>query len=502
MAEQAQAWRANGESLIQVRQLVKVYEGPAGGFMALKAVDAQVERGEFVAVVGKSGCGKSTLINMLTGIDRPTSGEVWIDGTPVHDLNENKMAEWRGRSVGIVFQHFQLLPTLSLLENVMLPMELNGMYSKRERRKRASELLDLVEMIDHIHKLPSAISGGQQQRVAIARALANDPPLVVADEPTGNLDSKTADTIFLLFKKLVSEGKTILVVTHDDDLAKRVDRTIILSDGQIVNEYVAKALAALNRDQLDAVVRLIQPVTYPAGANIVSQGEVGDKFYIIVEGRAEVFIEQPGGTQVLVNHLEPGQYFGEMALAGNGFRTATVRASAGAEVSAVALDRDAFIRLVDESPALREELFHVIDQCLIRDRVQTLVELDEETLDELTQGLEIQSYVPGQVIIRQGTLGETFYLIVEGEVEVVAELPDGTERVINQLKSGQYFGEIALLGSGRRTVTVRAGGTAPVKVVEMNRAALDLLYESDQLKTEIDHLVDERLARSDRARAN
>jgi ABC-type lipoprotein export system ATPase subunit len=484
--------------LIEVRQLVKVYQTPAGGFMALKGIDAQVNPGEFVAVVGKSGCGKSTLINMLTGIDRPTSGEIWIKDVAVHTLSENEMAEWRGRNVGIVFQHFQLMPTLTLLENVMLPMELNKVYTRRGRRERATQLLDTVEMIDHIHKLPSAISGGQQQRVAIARALANEPPLIVADEPTGNLDSQTAEMIFRLFEKLVAGGTTILVVTHDDALAKRVNRTIILSDGEIVNEYLAQALSALNRDQLDAVVRLVEPSIYPPGANIVVQGEVGDKFYIITEGETEVIVEQPGGSQVLVQRRGPGEYFGEMALVGNGFRTATVRAAPESPVSAVALDVDALNRLLEESPTLHQELSRVVDQRLIQIQIQALTGLDPDTLHELTQGVESQSFAPGQFIIRQGALGETFFLIVEGEVDVVLEQIDGTERILNHHKRGQYFGEVALMGSGRRNATVRASGSTPARVVELDKATLErLMRDSVLFKDDLERRVDERQVHTD-----
>ena len=170
-------------------------------------------------MVGKSGSGKTTLINMIAGIDRPTAGEIWVGGTPVHTLSEGQMAVWRGRNIGIVFQFFQLLPTLTLLENVMLPMDFGGMYTSRQRKERGLHLLDLVGIAAHAYKLPSAVSGGQQQRAAIARALANDPPLIVADEPTGNLDSKTAGDVFSLFERLVTQGKTFVIVTHDVGLA-------------------------------------------------------------------------------------------------------------------------------------------------------------------------------------------------------------------------------------------------------------------------------------------
>jgi putative ABC transport system ATP-binding protein len=229
-------YRNGNDHLIDLRQVAKIYETDAGTFTALKDVDLQVDAGEFVAVVGKSGSGKSTLINMITGIDRPTSGEVLVGDTAVHTLKEGQMAVWRGRHIGVVFQFFQLLPTLTVVENVMLPMDFCNVYSMREREEKALHLLEQVEMTDHAHKLPTAVSGGQQQRVAIARALANDPPIIVADEPTGNLDSKTAESVFRLFEGLVDEGKTILMVTHDHDLAKRVTRTIILSDGVMLSD--------------------------------------------------------------------------------------------------------------------------------------------------------------------------------------------------------------------------------------------------------------------------
>jgi len=223
-------------SLIDLRNVVKAYDTAAGQFLALNGVDMTVSPGSFVSVVGKSGSGKSTLTNMITGIDRPSNGEVWVAGTPVHTLNEGQIAKWRGRNIGVVFQFFQLLPTLTIVENVMLPMSFCNMYARNERRQRALDLLARVEMADQADKLPTAISGGQQQRVAIARALANDPPIIVADEPTGNLDSKTADSVFHLFEELVGNGKTILMVTHDDDLAERAMRTVTIADGQILSD--------------------------------------------------------------------------------------------------------------------------------------------------------------------------------------------------------------------------------------------------------------------------
>lgn len=224
----------SAEYLISTRNLVKNYRTPAGDFPALKGINLTVGRGEFVAVVGKSGSGKTTLINMITGIDRPTAGEIVVAGAALSDLSEDQIARWRGRNLGVVFQFFQLLPTLSVIENVMIPMDFSASYPLRERRERALHLLDQVDIAEHADKLPSEISGGQQQRAAIARALANDPPIIVADEPTGNLDSKTADAIFNLFRDLVAKGKTLLMVTHDDDLAGRATRQVVVADGLIV----------------------------------------------------------------------------------------------------------------------------------------------------------------------------------------------------------------------------------------------------------------------------
>ncbi|MHB1296103.1 MAG: ABC transporter ATP-binding protein [Anaerolineae bacterium] len=234
--ENGQGGAAEQARLIDLRGVVKTYETAAGKFTALKSVDLAVDHSEFVAVLGKSGSGKSTLINMITGIDRPTAGEVLVGGRAIHHLSEGQMAVWRGRNVGVIFQFFQLLPTLTVIENVMLPMDFCGTYPARERKARALALLDQVEMAEHANKLPSAVSGGQAQRVAIARALANDPPILVADEPTGNLDSKTALQVFQLFESLVERGTTILMVTHDRDLARRVRRTVTLADGEIVDE--------------------------------------------------------------------------------------------------------------------------------------------------------------------------------------------------------------------------------------------------------------------------
>lgn len=235
---------AETRSMIVLKGVTKSYKTIAGDYLVLKGIDLALEAGEFVSIVGKSGSGKTTLLNMITGIDRPSSGEVWVNGTAIHKMSEGQMARWRGSNLGIVFQFFQLLPTLSVLENILLPMDFAGKYPYRERGQRAMHLLDLVGLADHAHKLPLALSGGQQQRVALSRALANDPAVLIADEPTGNLDSKTAEAVFELFHQLAGEGKSVVIVTHDSSLAAKTHRTTHIADGEIVGDE-SQPVAAL-----------------------------------------------------------------------------------------------------------------------------------------------------------------------------------------------------------------------------------------------------------------
>ncbi len=338
--------------LIQMHRVVKVFQNAAGPYQVLKEIDLDINRGEFVGIIGRSGSGKSTLINMITGIDRPTSGEVLVGGTPVHKLSENQMAGWRGQNLGIVFQFFQLLPMLSVADNVMLPMDFASKYSDSRRKKRALELLELVDMADHANKLPTALSGGQQQRAAIARALANDPPLIIADEPTGNLDSRTADSVFQMFADLVKHGKTIIMVTHDSSLAKRVQRTVLIADGQVVNEYVARALPLLTTDQMLFATRHLEPKSYAPRQTIIEEGQPGDRFYIITQGTVEVVLRRPDGHEVIAARLCPGQYVGEIELVRNRRTVASVRAGP-APLQAVTLDRDTFLQLLSQSDATR-----------------------------------------------------------------------------------------------------------------------------------------------------
>ncbi|MEZ4865743.1 MAG: ABC transporter ATP-binding protein [Caldilineaceae bacterium] len=225
--------RHSNAPVVAIQNVTKAFKVGTGAVEVLKGISLQVQPGEFVAIVGPSGNGKSTLLNMITGIDRPTDGEIIVTGQPVHKLSENQLAVWRREQVGIIFQFFQMLPALSLLQNVVLPMEFAGKYSRQERRDRALNLLELVGLADQADKLPSMVSGGQQQRAAIARALANDPPLLVGDEPTGNLDSKTASEVFDLFHQFVERGKTMIMVTHDKELAAQIPRTVEIQNGRI-----------------------------------------------------------------------------------------------------------------------------------------------------------------------------------------------------------------------------------------------------------------------------
>ena len=239
--------RPQPESLIELRQVVKTYESLGNAVTALNGISLKVCSSEFLVITGKSGSGKTTLVNMITGLDRPTSGEIWVDGVALNHLSPDRAARWRGRTLGVIFQSFELLPTLTVLQNVMMPMDFASRYPVKEQRQRALHLLEQVDIVDHALKLPSALSGGQQQRVAIARALANDPAILVADEPTGSLDAGTAEAVIDLFEDLARQGRTILLVTHDEDIAKRGARVITLLDGQSVDEkgdaHVSPALA-------------------------------------------------------------------------------------------------------------------------------------------------------------------------------------------------------------------------------------------------------------------
>ena len=348
--------------MIDLREVNKFYKTAAGDYQALKSVDLRIEAGEFVSVIGKSGSGKSTLLNMITGIDRPSSGEVNVNDMAVHQLGENRMARWRGKNLGIVFQFFQLLPTISVIENIMLPMDFCRTYPMRQREKRALDLLDMVELADHAYKLPTALSGGQQQRVAIARALANDPPIVIADEPTGNLDSKTADSVFELFKNLVAQGKTIIVVTHDSSLAKRTHRTALIADGEIVNEYVAHAMPTLTREQLVEAMHSGTLKSFEPGAMILAEGTDAKAFCIVTKGTVEVILPRANQSDVVAVQLGAGKFFGEMEFFHEKKHQASIRASEAGPVEVLAIGYDQLQQLLSRSEVTREALHQAADR--------------------------------------------------------------------------------------------------------------------------------------------
>ncbi len=351
--------------MIDIRRVVKTFKNAAGEFTVLKGVDLQIAPGEFVSIVGKSGSGKSTLLNMMTGIDRPTSGQVIVNGQDLYTaLGESERSRWRGRNLGIVFQFFQLLPMLSLLENVMLPMDYAGIYDFDERPRRAMQLLEMVGLTEQAAKLPLAVSTGQQQLAAIARALACDPPLLVADEPTGNLDSRTADVVIQIFERLVADGKTVIMVTHNPSLTARTTRNIIISDGEIVNETVARALPLLNHRQMLAVTRQVKRQSYHPNQPILQRDEHVDKFFMIERGQVEVVLRGKNRQDVTVARLGPGEYFGEVELLRGGKSIAAVRAAPDSPVDLLTLPRDEFCRLLKESPLTEEALGRIVQSRL------------------------------------------------------------------------------------------------------------------------------------------
>ncbi len=354
---------------IHLSRVVKQFKNAAGVFTVLKGIDLLLKQGEFVSVVGKSGSGKSTLLNMITGIDHPTSGEVLINGTNIYSMNESERALWRGKTLGVVFQFFQLLPMLTLLENVMLPMDFVGNYEFDERPKRAMELLKMVGLEQFAHKLPIAVSNGQQQSAAIARALANEPPIIVADEPTGNLDSRSAESIITLFDQLAKSGKTIAMVTHDPSLTERTTRTVIISDGELINETVAYSLPLLSHNQMMAATRQIERITYKSSQTIIHQGEHVPSFYMIEDGAVDIVLHGPTAEEVTIARLGKGEFFGEVELMKGGRSIATVRAANTGEVSLAALPRDRFMELLKESPLTEGTLASIVHTRIEQNRI-------------------------------------------------------------------------------------------------------------------------------------
>jgi ABC-type lipoprotein export system ATPase subunit len=354
----------HGRPAIVLNDVTKTYENAAGKFTALKNVDLQLNYGQFVSIVGKSGSGKSTLINMITGIDHPSSGKILVADTDIYQLSESKRALWRGREVGIVFQFFQLLPMLTLLENTMLPMDYTKAVPPGDREKRAMQLLRMVGLEKQADKLPASVSSGQQQSAAIARALATDPPIIVADEPTGNLDSRSADVIVNLFGELAQRGKTIAIVTHDPTLTSRTDQTVIISDGEIIDKTVAAALPMLDHPALLQATQEAERRTVPPGETILRQGEPVENFYMVVEGQVDIVLTDKACRDMSLARLGPGQFFGEVEILRGGGSIASVRAAAEGPVELAVLPRHSFQDLLTTSPRAEVALAEVISNRL------------------------------------------------------------------------------------------------------------------------------------------
>ena len=345
---------------IEMQKVQKVFKNAAGTFHVLKGLDLTLSQGEFVAIVGKSGSGKSTLLNMITGIDHPTGGNVIVNGVNVHAMNESTRSLWRGNNLGIVFQFFQLLPMLTLQENVMLPMDFVNKYDFDERPKRALELLTMVGLEKQAYKLPTTVSTGQQQCAAIARALATDPPVIAADEPTGNLDTKSSDVIISLFDHLVKSGKTIVMVTHDPSLTERTSRTVVISDGELINETVAKCFVNLSHHQLLDLTHNLETFNFDPGSPILTQDQSVDYLYLIVSGEVEISLHDQKGKRSIITSLKPDQFFGEIELTGSGRSIANVTASPESPVNLVGIKREKFLELLDNSQVTEEAIQNMV----------------------------------------------------------------------------------------------------------------------------------------------
>jgi putative ABC transport system ATP-binding protein len=353
------------DAMIDMHGIVKIFKNAAGEFTVLKGIDLTINRGEFVSIVGKSGSGKSTLLNMITGIDHPTSGKMIIGGTDIYTgVTESQRSRWRGRNLGIVFQFFQLLPMLTLVENVMLAMDFANMHDFDERPERAMELLKMVGLEKFANKLPALVSTGQQQLAAIARAMACDPPLLVADEPTGNLDTKSANAIIDLFEQLTQNGKTVVMVTHDPSLTSRTTRNIIIVDGELVDETVARCLPLLRHRHLLEFTKLVEERIYPAGETIIARNTPVEQFFMIRKGEVEVVLQDPRNSEVVISRLKPGEFFGEIELMSGGLSIANVRAASEEQVELLVLHRGDFLRVIEQSPITAEGLERIVQQRL------------------------------------------------------------------------------------------------------------------------------------------
>ncbi len=352
----------NKTPLIELKNISKTYVNAAGSFTALKDINLNFYQGEFVGVIGKSGSGKSTLVNMITGIDRPTEGEVLVDEVNVHAMKESQQARWRGLNLGVVFQFFQLLPMLTLVENVMLPMDFCNTYQEDERMPRALDLLAMMGLENEADKLPGAVSGGQQQSAAIARALANDPPIIVADEPTGNLDTKTAESVYDKFEALAEEGRTIIMITHDPEIEHRLSRTVLISDGEVIDPLLAKTFHWMTPPLLRTLGEALERRTYDLKQPLDVSADLANALILIESGIVGVKDQSHPG----VNHdLHPGQFLsGEDVVEDPKAKPFTATAK-GDPTQIGVLPYAAFLQATTHAPEVRSQLQHQLTQYLL-----------------------------------------------------------------------------------------------------------------------------------------
>ena len=339
--------------VISLHDVKKIFETDAGPFMALKGINLDFYQGEFIGVTGKSGSGKSTLINMITGIDHPSDGRIQVGDVVINSLSESDMARWRGKNLGIVFQFYQLLPMLSLFENVLLPMDLADVIPFDEREERAMMLLERVGMEEFAEKMPSEVSGGQQQTVAVARSMANDPSIVIADEPTGNLDTKTAERVFSIFEQMKEEGKTVIMITHDPNLANRTSRQVVISDGEVINPLLHRHMRSISHPLLLQATHALEPVVIQPGQPLFRSGDAIDDLYFVENGMVSVWVENGKGARHEVARLNEGNVLGEIELLQGLPAQATIIPTNGSSVHLQKLNRTLFSHLLDQDHSVK-----------------------------------------------------------------------------------------------------------------------------------------------------
>jgi ABC-type lipoprotein export system ATPase subunit len=339
--------------VISLHDVKKIFETDAGPFMALKGINLDFYQGEFIGVTGKSGSGKSTLINMITGIDHPSDGKIQVGDVVINSLSESDMARWRGKNLGIVFQFYQLLPMLSLFENVLLPMDLADVIPFEEREERAMMLLERVGMEEFADKMPSEVSGGQQQTVAVARSMANDPSIVIADEPTGNLDTKTAERVFSIFEQMKEEGKTVIMITHDPNLANRTSRQVVISDGEVIHPLLHRHMRSMSHPLLLHATHALEPVVIQPGQPLFRCGDAIDDLYFVENGMVSVWVENEKGARHEVARLNEGNVLGEIELLGGLPAQATIIPTNGSSVHLQKLNKSIFSQLLDHDLSIK-----------------------------------------------------------------------------------------------------------------------------------------------------